>query len=76
MIAALDRRGIDARPTCPASTCSDFYRERFGTVAGEFPVAEDVSRRSLALPFFPAMTEAVVERVVGALADVLGRRPG
>ena len=44
--------------------------------ASEFPVAEDFSRRSLALPFHPGETEAVVERVVGALADVHGRRSG
>ena len=34
-----------------------FYRERFGHREGEFPVCEDVSRRSLALPFFPELTE-------------------
>jgi perosamine synthetase len=75
-IAELDRRGIDARPYLPCIHLSDLYRERFGHRPGEFPVAEDFSRRSLALPFHPGVTEAVVERVVGALADVLGRRPG
>ena len=75
-IAELDRRGIDARPYLPCIHLSDFYRERFGHRPGEFPVAEDFSRRSLALPFHPGVTEAVVERVVGALADVLGRRSG
>ena len=38
------------------------YRE------GQFPVAEDASARSLALPFFPSMTEAQVARVCEALA--------
>jgi perosamine synthetase len=75
-IAELDRRGIDARPYLPCIHLSDYYRERFGHRPGEFPVAEEFSERSLALPFHPGVTEAVVERVVGALADVLGRRPG
>ena len=39
-----------------------FYRERFGHRDGEFPVGEDVARRSLALPFFPQLTEGQVAR--------------
>ncbi len=50
-----------------------FYRERFGHRDGEFPVAEDVARRSIALPFFPELTDGQVERVVEALRAVLGR---
>jgi dTDP-4-amino-4,6-dideoxygalactose transaminase len=38
-----------------------------------FPVAEEVSRRSLALPFFGAMDEAQVERVCTALDEALTR---
>ena len=50
------------------------YRERFGHREGEFPVAERVSERSLALPFFTAMGEAEVDRVTAALAAALGLR--
>jgi perosamine synthetase len=38
---------------------------------GQFPVAEEASRRSLALPFFTAMTESQVARVCEALARSL-----
>jgi perosamine synthetase len=48
-----------------------FYRERFGHREGEFPVCEDVAARSIALPFFPQMTESQVELVATALAEVL-----
>jgi len=48
-----------------------FYKERFGWREGQFPVCEDVSRRSLALPFFPAITESQVGRVAEALAQLL-----
>jgi len=47
-----------------------FYRERFGHREGEFPVCEDVARRSLALPFFPELTESQIERVVAAVREV------
>ena len=33
-------RASPPRRTCPASTSSRFYRERFGFAGGEFPVAE------------------------------------
>ncbi len=72
-IAELDRRGIDARPYIPCIHLSDLYRERFGTREGQFPVAEEFSRRSLALPFHPRLGEDSIERVVGELADILGR---
>jgi len=73
VIVELDRRGIDARPYLPCIHLFDFYREGFGYREGEFPVAEDFSRRSLALPFYPGLGEAAVERVVGAVGEILGR---
>ena len=45
--------GVDSKPYLPAIHLMSFYRERFGHREGEFPVCEDVARRSLALPFFP-----------------------
>jgi perosamine synthetase len=50
-----------------------FYRERFGHREGEFPVCEDVARRSLALPFFPELSDCEVEQVVEALDDVIAQ---
>ena len=50
-----------------------YYRERFGHREGEFPVCEDVAARSIALPFFPKMTEGQVQRVAAALRAVLTR---
>ena len=45
--------------------------ERFGHREGEFPVCEDVAARSIALPFFPEMSEGQVARVAGAVDEVL-----
>jgi perosamine synthetase len=68
---ALRERGVDSKPYMPAIHLMSFYRERFGHRPGEFPVAEDVAARSLALPFFPKLTEGQVARVADALAEVL-----
>ncbi len=73
VIAELDRRGIDARPYIPCIHLYDFYRERFGLREGQFPVAEDFSSRSLALPFYPGLEEGARERVVSEVASILGR---
>ena len=70
----LAARGIQSKPYLPAIHLMSFYRERFGHREGEFPVCEDVSARSIALPFFPEMGEAHVERVATELRTHLGRR--
>jgi perosamine synthetase len=76
VIGQLAKRGIQSKPYLPAIHLMSFYREQFGHREGEFPVCEDVGRRSLALPFFPAAQEGTVERVTEALIEVLtaGRR--
>jgi perosamine synthetase len=66
-VLALRERGVDSKPYLPAIHLLSFYRERFGHREGEFPVCEDVARRSLALPFFPELTDGQVEQVVEAL---------
>ena len=70
-IRELRARGIDSKPYLPAIHLMSFYRERFGHREGEFPVCEDVAARSLALPFFPELTDGEVERVAGALREAL-----
>ena len=61
------REGIASKAYLPCIHLQPLYRERFGFRGGEFPVAERVAARSLALPFFTAMGEAEVERVADAL---------
>ena len=73
VIAGLKAAGVQSKPYLPAIHLMSFYRERFGHRPGEFPVCEDVAERSLALPFFPAMTEGQVARVAETLGTVLAR---
>jgi dTDP-4-amino-4,6-dideoxygalactose transaminase len=72
-VVAMRERGVDTKPYLPAIHLMSFYRERFGHRKGEFPVCEDVAARSLALPFFPGLTDGEVEQVVDALLSVIGR---
>jgi perosamine synthetase len=70
-ITAMRERGVDSKPYLPAIHLMSFYRERFGHREGEFPVCEDVSRRSLALPFYGELSDGEIEQVVTALLDVI-----
>ncbi len=71
-IARLAERGVASKAYLPCIHLFPHLRE-LGYREGQFPVAESVSARSLALPFFPAMTEAEVDRVCQELAAALGQ---
>jgi perosamine synthetase len=68
-VLAMRDHGIDSKPYLPAIHLMSFYRERFGHREGEFPVCEEVARRSIALPFFGRLTEGQVDRVAAALRE-------
>jgi perosamine synthetase len=72
-VRALNARRVQSKPYLPAIHLMSFYRERFGHREGEFPVCEDVAARSLALPFFPDISESQVARVAAELRTALGR---
>ena len=66
--------GVASKGYLPCIHLQPFYRERFGFRGGEFPVAEDVSARSLALPVLRrGWTEEQVDRVCERCCD--GARP-
>ena len=71
VIRALGELGIQSKPYLPAIHLMSYYREQFGGREGQFPVSESVAERSIALPFFPAMTEGQVGQVVEALTAAL-----
>jgi perosamine synthetase len=70
-VTAMRGRGVDTKPYLPAIHLMSFYRERFGHSEGEFPVCEDVARRSLALPFYGDLSEGEVAQVAEALREVV-----
>jgi perosamine synthetase len=71
VIRALRERGVQSKPYLPAIHLMSYYRETYGHREGEFPVCEDVAARSIALPFFPEITQSQVAEVGEALESVL-----
>ena len=70
VVARLAERGVAAKAYLPCIHLFPHLRE-LGWREGQFPVAEAASAGSLALPFFPAMSESQVGRVCEALAESL-----
>ncbi len=71
VIGRLRESGVQSKPYLPAIHLMSYYRETFGHREGELPVCEDVAARSIALPFFPRMTEGQVAQVAEALVRAI-----
>ena len=70
-VTQLGVRGVAAKPYFPAIHLMSYYQETFGFRRGQFPICEDIADRSIAIPFFPQMSEGQVARVAEELATVL-----
>jgi perosamine synthetase len=71
--AQLADEGIECGEYLPCIHLQPYMREAYGFGEGLCPVAEDASRRTLALPFFPALERGDQERVAEALAGALAK---
>jgi perosamine synthetase len=68
VIAALEREGIASSRYLPSIHLQAYMRDRYGFREGMCPVSEDLSRRTLALPFFAQIEAEDQERVAEAVA--------
>jgi perosamine synthetase len=71
-IGRLAERGVASKAYLPCIHLFPHLRE-LGYDEGQFPVAEAASAHSLALPFFPSLSEAQVDRVCQELARAVGQ---
>jgi len=71
-LAAMKELGIGVGVHYPALHLFSLYR-RFGFKEGDFPVAEDIGRRIVTVPLFPAMADADVIHVCSALTATLAK---
>jgi perosamine synthetase len=73
IIAGLRRHDIGASNYFPPIPLMPFYRQAFGYKPGDFPCAESVSQRTIALPFFNSLTDHEIDLVCQTL-DVMIQR--
>ena len=70
VVEALRARGVGTQVHYIPVHTQPYYRERYGVL--ELPGASAWYERCLSLPLYPGMADDDVDRVVAALADVLG----
>jgi len=67
MIKYLNAEGVQCKPYFTPIHLQPFYRKMFGFKEGDFPITEDVTGRTIALPFFNNLREEQVEYVVNKI---------
>lgn len=73
IISGMRRHEVGAANYFPCIHLQPYYRERFGTKPGMFPVAERVSQLTIALPFFNRLSDADMEHAAATLEHMLDR---
>lgn len=68
VIARLEKEGIPARGYFSPVHLQPYMRSMFGYKGGELPVTEEISKRTLALPFHNNLTEEEINLVVDTLS--------
>jgi perosamine synthetase len=69
----LGEKGVPARPYFLPIHLQPYMVSRFGYQVGDFPITEDLGRRSLAIPFSGVMTEEQVDYVCQTLSEMINK---
>jgi dTDP-4-amino-4,6-dideoxygalactose transaminase len=72
-IEALKELGVGAAVHYIPLHLHPYYRRTYGYAPGDFRNAEDSYSRCLSLPIYPDLSDAEVERVIGAVVRVVGQ---
>jgi perosamine synthetase len=73
IIEGLRMHDVGAADYFPCIHLQGHYREKFGYAPGSFPIAESVSQRTLALPFFNRLTVEEIDLVVQTVELMINR---
>ncbi len=71
IIKEMAKRGIQCSNYFQTIHLQPFYKNMFGYKEGDFPIAEDISKRTLALPFYNNLTEKEIDFVVKNLKEII-----
>ena len=69
VIKYLNDEGVQCKPYFTPIHLQPFYRKMFGYKEGDFPITEDVTGRTIALPFFNNLKEEQIDYVVEKLKE-------
>ena len=74
VIKGMRNHEVGASDYFPCIHLMPFYRSMFGFKQGDFPIAESVSQRTIALPFHGGLTEREVDLVCQTLELMVSRQ--
>ncbi len=69
LLWALQNRGIGIAVNYRPIHLLKYYRDTFGYKEGDFPVAEEIGKRTISLPLYPSLAKEELMYVVRALRD-------
>lgn len=71
VVTGMRTRGVEVTIGTYHMPMTDHFRESLGTVAGDFPGADDVAGRAITLPLWSGLGEDDQRAVVDALLDTM-----
>ena len=71
MIDLLKKQGIGTSVHFIPLHLHPYYRDNYGYLPKDFPVASSVFQRIISLPIYPKMTEADVQHVIEVVATLI-----
>ena len=69
LLIALQEKEIGVAVNYRSIHLLKYYRERFGFKEGDFPVAEDIGKRTISLPLYPLLKDEEVSYVIKAVLE-------
>ncbi|MGQ0628193.1 MAG: DegT/DnrJ/EryC1/StrS family aminotransferase, partial [Phycisphaerales bacterium] len=73
IIAGMRRHEVGAGDYFPCIHLQPFYRQQFGFKPGDYPIAESISQRTIALPFYNMLKEREIDLVCQTLELMIQR---
>lgn len=73
IIAGMSRHEVGTAAYYPCIHLQRFYRDQFGYQPGDFPIAESISNRTIALPFHTRLDATALDLIVQTLKVMLQR---
>jgi dTDP-4-amino-4,6-dideoxygalactose transaminase len=73
LLWSLQEKGIGVAVNYRPIHLLKYYREAFGYREGDYPVAEEIGRRTISLPLYPKLADEELFMVLRTLKEILGR---
>jgi len=71
IMSILDQAGITTRPGTHCVPNTEYYKEKYNLVPGDFPISSSLEDETITLPLFPGMLEKDVDKVADVLVEAI-----